>query len=96
MENNCENLRSLTVNDLIYGEKEKTFCFIIPSYQRGYRWDEKQVVKLLDDLFEFQAARKGGDLTVGEFYCLQPIVVKKWRKMIYCRRWVWIMSIEMI
>lgn len=80
MENNCENLRSLTVNDLIYGEKEKTFCFIIPSYQRGYRWEEKQVVKLLDDLFEFQAARKGGDLTVGEFYCLQPIVVKKMEK----------------
>ena len=55
MENNCENLRSLTVNNLIYGKKEKTFCFIIPSYQRGYRWDEKQVVKPLDDLFEFQA-----------------------------------------
>jgi hypothetical protein len=65
---------------LIYGEKEKTFCFIIPSYQRGYRWDEKQVVKLLDDLFEFQVARKGKDLTVGEFYCLQPIVVKKMEK----------------
>ena len=77
MEYTCENLRSLTVNDLIYGENEKTFCFIVPSYQRGYRWDEIQVVKLLDDLFEFQTAQKGGDVTVGEFYCLQPIVVKK-------------------
>ena len=77
MEYACENLRSLTVNDLIYGENEKNFCFIVPSYQRGYRWDEIQVVKLLDDLFEFQTAQKGGDVTVGEFYCLQPIVVKK-------------------
>lgn len=77
MKYNCENLRSLTVNDLIYGENEKTFCFIIPSYQCGYRWDETQVVKLLDDLFEFQTAQKSGDVTVGEFYCLQPIFVKK-------------------
>lgn len=80
MEYNCENLRSLTINDLIYGENEKTFCFIIPSYQRGYRWDERQVVKLLDDLFEFQTTQKSGDVTVGEFYCLQPIVVKKMDK----------------
>lgn len=77
MEYTCENLRSLTVNDLIYGENEKTFCFIIPSYQRGYRWDNAQVDKLLDDLFEFQTDRRNRNATVGEFYCLQPIVVKK-------------------
>jgi uncharacterized protein with ParB-like and HNH nuclease domain len=53
--------------------------FIVPSYQRGYRWEERQVIDLLDDISEFQrnikskkAKRKD---TTGEFYCLQPIVV---------------------
>lgn len=75
--NNCENLRSLSVNDLIYGEDNKTYCFIIPSYQRGYRWDKEQINKLLDDLLEFQKSKEAGDATVGDFYCLQPIVVKQ-------------------
>lgn len=27
--------------------------FIIPSYQRGYRWDQTQVINLLKDIQEF-------------------------------------------
>ena len=27
--------------------------FFIPSYQRGYRWDEHQVTELLDDIWDF-------------------------------------------
>lgn len=47
--------------------------FFIPSYQRGYRWTEQQVKDLLNDIWEFsQKNDKGG----GEFYCLQPLVVK--------------------
>ena len=48
--------------------------FYIPTYQRGYRWDKQQVTDLLNDVYEFM-----GDANVqnGEFYCLQPIVVKK-------------------
>ena len=46
--------------------------FFIPSYQRGYRWEEQQVTDLLDDIWEFKKEGKE-----GEFYCLQPIVVKK-------------------
>ncbi len=41
--------------------------FIIPAYQRGYRWDE-EVVMLLNDI---------NDIPDGEEYCLQPIVVRK-------------------
>lgn len=46
--------------------------FYIPSYQRGFRWDEKQVRDLLDDIYEFinKPAKQE-----GEFYCLQPIVI---------------------
>lgn len=46
---------------------EITGDFIIPSYQRGYRWKE-EVKILLDDINE---------IPDGENYCLQPIVVKK-------------------
>lgn len=46
--------------------------FFIPAYQRGYRWTKRQVTDLLNDLKEFQRKAKK-----QEFYCLQPIVVKK-------------------
>ena len=41
--------------------------FIIPAYQRGYRWKE-EVKMLLDDI---------NGIPDGANYCLQPIVVKK-------------------
>ncbi|MBR5469242.1 MAG: DUF262 domain-containing protein [Paludibacteraceae bacterium] len=44
--------------------------FFIPSYQRGYRWTDLQIENLLKDILEFS---KGVD---GDFYCLQPLVVK--------------------
>lgn len=46
--------------------------YYIPEYQRGYRWEDKQVLNLLDDLDTFFS----GDAK-GQFYCLQPIVVKE-------------------
>jgi len=59
-----------TVNELL-----ETASFFIPSYQRGYRWDKQQVQNLLDDIFNFMV----DDFASGqsEFYCLQPIVVRK-------------------
>jgi hypothetical protein len=48
--------------------------FNIPFYQRGYRWEKQQVEDLLNDLAEFVDIDK---LKNDEFYCLQPIVVKK-------------------
>lgn len=48
--------------------------FNIPTYQRGYRWDKKQVVDLLEDIYEFM---QKGNPQEGEFYCLQPVVVKR-------------------
>ncbi len=57
------------INDLL---KES---FYVPSYQRGYRWTERQVEDLLKDVWEFQASSEGTEK--ASFYCLQPIVVKK-------------------
>ena len=48
--------------------------FYVPAYQRGYRWNQEQVEDLLDDLYTF-ASKKGKEN--GEFYCLQPIIVKQ-------------------
>lgn len=48
--------------------------FFIPSYQRGYRWDKQQVIDLLDDIYAFANKKSKSE---QEFYCLQPIVVKK-------------------
>ena len=45
--------------------------FFIPDYQRGYRWGTRQVEQLLDDLCAYFDRGK------GQFYCLQPIVVKE-------------------
>lgn len=41
--------------------------FFVPSYQRGYRWGEIEVTRLLDDVY--QNGKKN--------YCLQPVVVRK-------------------
>lgn len=48
--------------------------YFIPSYQRGYRWGQRQVHDLLDDLYSFAIDRNKKQ---GAFYCLQPVVVKK-------------------
>lgn len=52
--------------------------FHIPSYQRGYKWTQKQVEDLLNDIEEFIKNKNSGD----SFYCLQPLaVVKKSSKL---------------
>lgn len=45
--------------------------FFIPKYQRGYRWEKRQVEELLNDLCEFFEDKELRDC----FYCLQPVVV---------------------
>ena len=69
------NLTSKTINELCTGENGQRFRFHIPIYQRGYRWEE-HVDTLLDDLYEYKTA-KDARQNVGEFYCLQPIVVMR-------------------
>ena len=41
--------------------------FFIPSYQRGYRWGQEEVKRLLDDIYA----------NGSKNYCLQPLVVKR-------------------
>ena len=51
--------------------------FFIPDYQRGYRWSDGQVIQMLNDFKEFCKRIDNDQVKAGEFYCLQPIVVKK-------------------
>lgn len=50
--------------------------FFIPSYQRGYRWNDQQVEDLLNDINDFRP-ESVNDSDEGTWYCLQPLVVKK-------------------
>jgi hypothetical protein len=61
-------IKLLSVSELL------AFDFLIPSYQRGYRWSTQQVEELLNDIYGFAIKKKHPES--NEFYCLQPIVVK--------------------
>jgi len=61
-----------SIGDILEIIKTTKKDFYIPAYQRGYRWGDKQVVELLEDISSFSKTKKEGD-----FYCLQPIVVNQ-------------------
>jgi len=65
MKENAIELKS--INDIL------SDSFFVAHYQRGYRWNKQQVNDLLNDIWEFSQKERKKD----EFYCLQPIVVKK-------------------
>lgn len=45
--------------------------FIIPAYQRGYRWEKEQIAAFMDDLYDFSKQPQ----KENDYYCMQPIVV---------------------
>lgn len=66
-----ENILELkTINKL------RELSFIIPSYQRGYRWGEKEVTDLLNDISDF-SPKEIKDSDEKTWYCLQPLVIRK-------------------
>ena len=58
----------MPIADLLDGKHH----FVIPSFQRGYRWEEKQVTDLLEDIKQFA----NDDNVKSDSYFLQPVVVK--------------------
>lgn len=57
------DIRPISVDEL----SNKTF--FIPNYQRGYRWEPKQVEELLQDILDFMLENEDGS------YYIQPLVV---------------------
>ena len=62
--------------ELIYSTKDiftkflKSKKYNIPEYQRGYKWNHKQIVQLLNDIEAFEDQQND-----GLFYCLQNITL---------------------
>lgn len=59
-----------TISDLL------DFGFFIPKYQRGYRWKERQVKDLLNDIADFKP-KSINNSNNKTWYCLQPLVIKQ-------------------
>lgn len=44
--------------------------YVIPAYQRGYKWETEDITRLLDDVYEFNYSEE-----LNLFYCLQNITI---------------------
>lgn len=65
------SIREVFTTYLQSGEK-----FVIPPYQRGYKWGSTAIQQLLDDVYDFKYVADS-----DEFYCLQNItIVERKRK----------------
>lgn len=60
-----------SVRELCVSQNSSGQHYFIPDYQRGYRWEKREVTQLLSDLYEFMNQHQDQQ----EFYCLQPLVV---------------------
>jgi uncharacterized protein with ParB-like and HNH nuclease domain len=58
----------MILNEFTPARKPRLEHFLIPYYQRGYRWETRHVEALLNDLHNFIRSNEVN-------YCLQPIVV---------------------
>lgn len=65
-----DNPQWLSVKDIVSKYKK----FNVPSLQRTYRWGEKEITLLLNDLYEFYNTNKD---STNDFYPLQPLILKK-------------------
>ena len=52
----------------------------IPPYQRPYKWSEKNVIRLLEDIFEF-VVLKNKDYRVGNIILHKEENEMNWKKM---------------
>lgn len=72
------NIKPYSIGNLILNREtpDRDFRvehYLIPAYQRGYRWTNIHVLALLEDIDNFLRKNRSSD----EYYCLQPIVVTK-------------------
>ncbi len=68
-----DNSQWLSVKDIVSKYKK----FNVPSLQRTYRWGEKEIILLLNDLYEFYNTNED---STNDFYPLQPLILKKSNK----------------
>ena len=69
-----ESLELPNVQDIL----DKGYSFLVPKYQRGYRWTKDQVLRLMQDLSEFYLEQsKKSEEERCPFYSLQVLVVEE-------------------
>lgn len=68
-----DNFQWLSVKYIVSKYKK----FNVPSLQRTYRWGEKEITLLLNDLYEFYNTNED---STNDFYPLQPLILKKSKK----------------
>lgn len=68
-----DNFQWLSVKYIVSKYKK----FNVPSLQRTYRWGEKEITLLLNDLYEFYNTNED---STNDFYPLQPLILKKSNK----------------
>lgn len=70
-----QQLDIIPIEDLLHAKHDKS-SFLIPSYQRGYRWRKENVELLLNDIEEWMEGQSEKTISSEQdFYCIQPIVV---------------------
>lgn len=67
-----EHLREMNIREL----EEEGKAFYLPTYQRGYRWGEPEVTRLLDDIHAAFDENEKNEGHEKKKYFLQPVVVK--------------------
>jgi hypothetical protein len=79
LESDIVPIMDITVNKK-WQEKYISCHFIVPSYQRGYRWEEEMVSDLLNDIYtnfkKYYDKIKNDAPAEKTWYCIQPLVVK--------------------
>jgi hypothetical protein len=62
----------------IMSDRLISFRFVIPAFQRGYRWETEQVHELFDDIYiNFKKYYNNSKLPEEiKWYCIQPLVLK--------------------
>ena len=68
-----DNFQWLSVKYIVSKYKK----FNVPSLQRTYRWGDKEITLLLNDLYEFYNTNED---STNDFYPLQPLILKKSNK----------------
>ncbi len=71
LKDTLQDFDTLPVAFLLQGQ-QAPYVFQIPSFQRGYRWEEKHVIDMLDDIYNFVSQDNK-----EESYFLQPLVVRR-------------------
>lgn len=66
------SLRS--VYELRVDAADQPIRYRIPHYQRGFRWEQRQVEQLLEDIHDFTRRENPQP---EDFYCLQPLVLRQ-------------------